>query len=571
MKTQLTKSLNFFKFLTFTLAVIFISNSCGSKELATYNGGKVTEKDYKEILKLYDLQDRDNPEFKKNIVRQIAIINTLADMANQKGIDKTESFQFFVDNLMRPNIAKNLVLQEKKKELEKDKNRLYRARHILIKVSPTRAVENKDGSVRQVELTAKEQAEQDLAARNKVEELRTKILSKEITFEQAATDHSEDGGSKVKGGDLGYFTKGIMVNEFQLGLDRLAGEFSGDAYRVKAKTSILESPGGPVKEEIEQGKIVHGEATGSGEVKLTMTNRSGYISTTSLEKLEKPGKVSQAIRSLYGWHIIELIDTQMADFDDFVKLVKKTEYKDVENGEAQAKQKVEMYWSRLQSKKQEEWQKSLYSQHNVPADLESVIDQKWQAKPNLLQSEDLTITSSDFLAFVTFLTKEQNMPLEDYLSNLKELQNLFQYYIELQIFIREAQKMGVDDSKEFQRREELERKSRLATLYVNKHWVGEINITDEQLKAEYGRYKDAMKQNKMPVESFSKMKDRIRMQIEQGHRQQKMQMAEGAHLKQIAFVLSEELNAPPPPPPSLPQGGPQGAPGQPPAPQPKGH
>lgn len=45
------------------------------------------------------------------------------------------------------------------------------------------------------------------------QELKTKIISNEITFEEAARDHSLC-PSGIKGGELGSFSQGQMVPEF---------------------------------------------------------------------------------------------------------------------------------------------------------------------------------------------------------------------------------------------------------------------------------------------------------------------------------------------------------------------
>lgn len=52
-------------------------------------------------------------------------------------------------------------------------------------------------------------------AREKLEKLRGQIVDSEQRFETVATIHSDDPGSRISGGDLGWQTRGTMVPEFE--------------------------------------------------------------------------------------------------------------------------------------------------------------------------------------------------------------------------------------------------------------------------------------------------------------------------------------------------------------------
>jgi peptidyl-prolyl cis-trans isomerase SurA len=64
-------------------------------------------------------------------------------------------------------------------------------------------------------------------ARNKLNKVRKDVLDGEMKFETAATIHSEDPGSRLNGGDLGWQSRGTMVPEFEATIYKLQkGEIS---------------------------------------------------------------------------------------------------------------------------------------------------------------------------------------------------------------------------------------------------------------------------------------------------------------------------------------------------------
>ena len=54
-----------------------------------------------------------------------------------------------------------------------------------------------------------------LNAKRKIEQIRADIVAKNVRFSTAAVRFSDDPGSKLQDGDLGWQSKGTMVPEFE--------------------------------------------------------------------------------------------------------------------------------------------------------------------------------------------------------------------------------------------------------------------------------------------------------------------------------------------------------------------
>lgn len=123
---------------------------------------------------------------------------------------------------LRVNMRPRLILTRlAQKDLEKrikhaiTPNDFLQARHILISVKqPAPDAKPEDAK----------KADADALAR--ITQIADEINAKKKTFEQSAKDNSDD-GSKENGGELGVFTRGIMVPEFEnAAFDLKPGEIS---------------------------------------------------------------------------------------------------------------------------------------------------------------------------------------------------------------------------------------------------------------------------------------------------------------------------------------------------------
>ena len=147
----------------------------------------------------------DSPEARKGIIEKLAMQTLVADEAIKKGLDKSPEIMAQID-LIRQSVLANAYVQDfiknstasddmLKAEYEKIKATItgteYKARHILVE---------------------KESDAKDIIA---------KLKKDPGLFEKLAMEKSKDAGSKVRGGELGWFDLSRMVPEFGSAVSKL--------------------------------------------------------------------------------------------------------------------------------------------------------------------------------------------------------------------------------------------------------------------------------------------------------------------------------------------------------------
>jgi len=163
----------------------------------TEEGRKVIEKD---------------PKKKASLLRQIVTGMVIAEEARQEGFDRRpdvkENTELLVNNMLSMEYldkivaAKVEVTDEALKKYYEDNRQEFkqpervRARHILVKVERTASDSERT------------------AARGRAEKLLEQAKAGG-DFAALAAEHSEDAGSKRKGGEVGPFARGSMAPEFE--------------------------------------------------------------------------------------------------------------------------------------------------------------------------------------------------------------------------------------------------------------------------------------------------------------------------------------------------------------------
>ena len=176
----------------------------------------IKKSDVERMLAYYpaDTQKRlqENPVEMETLVKRMLEIKVVADVAKKEKFDQRPQIKkqlaYVADDFLSREYLAKVVMPEAavseadlKEYYTQNKQSLevpeqVRARHILFKVDPDSSEDEKNQAKARADAVLKRvQAGED--------------------FAKLAAAHSDDAGSKAKGGDLGYFSPGKMVPEFE--------------------------------------------------------------------------------------------------------------------------------------------------------------------------------------------------------------------------------------------------------------------------------------------------------------------------------------------------------------------
>ena len=231
------------------------------RELVARIGNKtITVADFNKILTYYDAEQRamieKNPQAKPTILWQTVQGLVIAGLAREKGFDKRPEIKgqlemitnnFLAFQYLQKEVISKIKVTEKEAKAYYDKNpdlfkspEQIKARHILIQV-PKEAPE-----------------EEKKKLKEKADEVLKKVKAGE-DFTKLAADFSDDSGTKSKGGELGFFSKGSMVPAFEQAAfalkpgevsELVETDFGFHVIKVDEKKEAVSEPFETIKEKV---------------------------------------------------------------------------------------------------------------------------------------------------------------------------------------------------------------------------------------------------------------------------------------------------------------------------------
>jgi peptidyl-prolyl cis-trans isomerase C len=228
--------------------------------VARIGNKNITVADFNRILNYYDAEQRaqieKNPQAKSTILWQTVQGMVIAGLAREKGFDKRPEIKgqleminnnFLAYQYLQKEVISKIKVTEKEAKAYYDKNpdlfkspEQVKARHILIQVPKGASDEEKK------------------KLKEKADEVLGKVKAGE-DFAKLAAEFSDDPGTKSKGGDLGFFSKGSMVPAFEQAAfslkpgevsELVETEFGFHVIKVDEKKEAVAEPFETIKEKV---------------------------------------------------------------------------------------------------------------------------------------------------------------------------------------------------------------------------------------------------------------------------------------------------------------------------------
>ena len=173
-----------------------------NKVLAVVDGKEIKENDLNRIIERYPTEKKiyfETMQGREHLLEQKVAFTILGKYAEEKGINKSEAFQNKISDISE-QILTQMVMEE-----------LFRDIHVTqVQVkeyfdsNQEKFMQEETVNVKHILIEEKEQAEKVLQI----------LENGELKFAQAAEKYSIC-PSKERGGELGYFKRGMMVKEFE--------------------------------------------------------------------------------------------------------------------------------------------------------------------------------------------------------------------------------------------------------------------------------------------------------------------------------------------------------------------
>lgn len=336
------------------VACLFIFNAHAQNEtILTINGEDVSKSDFEYVFKKNNTDPTISQAELDDYMELFINYKLKVKEAEDLGMDTVSSFvnelNGYRDQLAAPYLTNSKVDEELVIQAYERMKTEIRASHILIKME------------------AGSSPEDTLAVYNKINDIRTRIVSGEIDFEKAAIKYSQDPSAKTNKGDLGYFTAFQMVYPFENAafetekgdvstivrtrfgyhilkvVDKRAsrGELkvahiviiSNDqmkaADQIKAKSKIEE-----IHNKVKNGEDFallakqfsddKGSAQKGGELPMFGPGKMVPEFEDEAYKLKEPGDISEPFQSRFGWHIVKLLEVKsLASFEELKPTIEK--------------------------------------------------------------------------------------------------------------------------------------------------------------------------------------------------------------------------------------------------------
>lgn len=183
--------------------------------VAKVNNKEITISEFNDSLKDYPSLAHDgtiDAETKKGFLDNLIVRELLFQEAIHNGIDKEKATALFIEEMKKRILVDKIFKKEvdEKVNISEDELKKYYTEH-------PEEIKNPD-EIRASHILLKTHEE--------AETIRKKLKGG-LKFEEAAKKFSIDTGSKNTGGDLGFFSKGMMVPEFEgVAFNLKAGEIS---------------------------------------------------------------------------------------------------------------------------------------------------------------------------------------------------------------------------------------------------------------------------------------------------------------------------------------------------------
>ena len=498
------KSLIIKRILLLLVIVAFAKCNSDNQVLATYKGGEIKRKQLRSIADMYELDAKSaNKKWQSNVVKHLVMLDLLKQQTQYQNL-VTETSVDPKQQYIKDEIIVRAYRQEWKLKQDSIPENVYEVEAVTLK----------DGNINNGVPISDDEKYKIIA------QFRNKALKDPESLE----DIAKNSAGKLVYENLGPNSLNLLAPQVNSAVLRVTGQLVGGLYQVVSpETAIYTNADekSPVLQQAKQYDLLSIEIIKDNPIWLKVNVLSanlgglistGYVLASTVKSIEKEDKkLSQPIKTIYGWQFVYVKKIYNAKKEEFAKLIQRKDKKGAPTQDIDPN----AYWKGVLSNREYRFESSIFTQYGLSLGSLPKLDKEWLNQVDLLSTETIKITKEEFSNYI--LVNIDNNPelWKTLTTDYPRMMSIFEGFLKNRVLLIAAKQAKAETTESYTKMYSWEMSNFMAQRFFERVWFQDlpVNLKDNEMNRKnsqerQNRYQQKEKQL-LETNQFKLLDDKI--------------------------------------------------------------